>query len=135
MATRSHIGIKNGNSVRYVYCHYDGYPEYNGRLLLQNYTTVEKVNELIDGGDLSSLGKEIKTDLPHSWAKRVEGVCVYYGRDRGETGVGPKTCDIDDYNDNDVDYQYLFDTDINKWTVETNLGVYIELTPRICKCD
>lgn len=131
MATRSHIGIKNGNSVRYVYCHYDGYPEHNGRILLQNYTTVEKVNELIDGGDLSILGENVKTDLPHSFKKPVDGVCVYYGRDRGEKNVVPKMVNIDNYhNDNGVDYHYLFDIETNKWTVDNT-----DLSSLLCKCD
>ena len=38
-----------------VYCHYDGYPEFNGRVLREHYTTVEQVRELIDGGNISCL--------------------------------------------------------------------------------
>ena len=54
MGTRSRIGIQlQDNSVLSVYCHYDGYPEFNGRVLRDNYDTVEKVRELIDGGDMS----------------------------------------------------------------------------------
>ena len=54
MGTRSRIGIQlKDNSVLSVYCHYDGYPEFNGRVLRDNYDTVEKVRELIDGGDMS----------------------------------------------------------------------------------
>jgi hypothetical protein len=135
MATRSRIGIKTGDTVRHIYCHWDGYPENNGKILLNHYTTPEKVNELIDGGNLSVLAENINTDLPHSWAKPVDGVCVYYGRDRGETGQMPKKCYPIEYRDSAVDHLYLFDTDNNKWHIDTNLGVFIELTPRICKCD
>jgi len=54
MGTRSRIGIQlKDNSVLSVYCHYDGYPEFNGRVLRDNYDTIEKVRELIDGGDMS----------------------------------------------------------------------------------
>ena len=54
MGTRSRIGIQlKDNSVLSVYCHYDGYPEFNGRVLRDNYDTVEKVRQLIDGGDMS----------------------------------------------------------------------------------
>ena len=54
MGTRSRIGIQlQDNSVLSVYCHYDGYPEFNGRVLRDNYDTVEKVRNLIDGGDMS----------------------------------------------------------------------------------
>ena len=54
MGTRSRIGIQlQDNSVLSVYCHYDGYPEFNGRVLRDNYDTIEKVRNLIDGGDMS----------------------------------------------------------------------------------
>jgi len=55
MATRSRIGLelKNG-SVLSVYHHWDGYPEWLGRILNTHYNTKEKVAELIDGGDMSS---------------------------------------------------------------------------------
>ena len=54
MATRSRIGIelKNG-SVLSVYHHWDGYPEWLGRILNTHYNTRQKVAELIDGGDMS----------------------------------------------------------------------------------
>ena len=54
MGTRSLIGkqLKDG-SILGVYCHYDGYPQYNGRVLRDVYNTEEKVNDLIDGGDMS----------------------------------------------------------------------------------
>ena len=56
MATRSRIGILlPDDSILAVYCHWDGYPEYNGVVLRKKYNTYEKVAELIDGGDMSSL--------------------------------------------------------------------------------
>ena len=54
MATRSRIGLQlSDDSIVSVYCHYDGYPEFNGRVLRTHYDTIEKVRELIDGGDMS----------------------------------------------------------------------------------
>ena len=54
MGTRSLIGKQlTDGSILGVYCHYDGYPAYNGRMLRDNFDTVEKVNKLIDGGDMS----------------------------------------------------------------------------------
>ena len=55
MATRSRIGIQlKDNSVLSVYHHWDGYPQWLGRILTTHYNTKEKVAELIDGGDMSS---------------------------------------------------------------------------------
>ena len=54
MGTRSRIGIQlKDDSILSVYCQYDGYPEFNGRVLRDHYNTVEKVRNLIDGGDMS----------------------------------------------------------------------------------
>ena len=54
MGTRSRIGIQlKDNSVLSVYCHYDGYPEFNGRVLREHYNTSEKVADLINGGNMS----------------------------------------------------------------------------------
>jgi hypothetical protein len=55
MATRSHISVKVGNIYKTVYCHFDGYPSYNGRILLSNYNSQELAEKLINGGDMSSL--------------------------------------------------------------------------------
>ena len=56
MGTRSRIGIElQDHSIVSVYCHYDGYVEYNGKVLKEHYTTREKVSELIDGGSMSCL--------------------------------------------------------------------------------
>jgi hypothetical protein len=61
MATRSRIGIelKNG-SILSVYHHWDGYPEWLGRILRTHYNTKEKAAELIDGGDMSVCWSEDK---------------------------------------------------------------------------
>ena len=54
MATRSRIGIQlQDDSILSVYHHWDGYPEWLGRILNTHYNTKEKVAELIDGGDMS----------------------------------------------------------------------------------
>ena len=53
MATRSRIGIQIGNDILSAYHHWDGYPNWLGRILKTHYNTKEKVAELIDGGDMS----------------------------------------------------------------------------------
>ena len=139
MATRSNIGIVNDNgSVTGIYCHWDGYPENNGKLLLKHYTTSGIVYELMDLGSLSSLNEKLNTDLPHSFRNPVDGVCVAYGRDRGETGVESRTFDniseFEEFAGNSAaDYQYLFNN--GKWQYRNHNGTWNELTARVCKCD
>jgi hypothetical protein len=56
MATRSRIGIQfSDGSILSVYCHWDGYPEFNGVKLVEHFNSYEKAAKLIDGGDISAL--------------------------------------------------------------------------------
>ena len=109
MSTRSRIGMQNvDGTVRSVYCHSDGYPSYNGQLLIDHYTDPAKVNELIDLGSLSSLAENIGEKHDFDWMHQYfkEGgnyhedpryhMVKAYGRDRGETDVD---ADIDDNAD------------------------------------
>jgi hypothetical protein len=111
MATRSYIGVRNTDaSVDYIYCHFDGYPEHNGAILTEYYSNINRVNELLNLGDLSVLGKFIgeKQDFD----KRVVGNCLAYGRDRGESNVSKKNTGYDELiTDQSVDYVYVFDGD------------------------
>ncbi len=82
MATRSTISaVYPDGSVRSIYCHWDGYPENNGRLLQDHYQNWDKIQTLLDLGNLSSLAPEI--GVLHNGDHRY---CEFYGRDRGELG-------------------------------------------------
>lgn len=73
MATRSRIGIQNQDgTVSSIYCHYDGYPSHNGAILEEHFSNREKLQQLIELGDISSLGET--TDKTQA-----------YHRDRGES--------------------------------------------------
>lgn len=92
MATRSIIAIEEEDgSIRAVYCHFDGYPEYNGRILLDHYLDREKVRSLIDQGGISILGAEIGE--PHSFERSDPLMCTFYIRDRGDdpSGIEPRS--------------------------------------------
>jgi hypothetical protein len=78
---------------------------------------VDRINELIELGDLSILAEKTTSDVPHTYENPIEGVCVAYGRDRGETGVGYKVCKLNEYLTDaadkfGVDFCYLYD---NGW--------------------
>jgi hypothetical protein len=111
MATRSYIGVRNlDSSVDYIYCHFDGYPEHNGAILTEHYSNINRVNELLNLGDLSVLGKFIGEK--QDFNKRIKDNCLAYGRDRGEENVSKKNGGYDELITNhDVDYVYIFDGD------------------------
>ena len=57
MATRSTIALEFADgTVQQVYCHWDGYLEHNGEILFHHYVDPFKTRDLIDQGDISSLG-------------------------------------------------------------------------------
>ena len=137
MATRSNIGIVNEDgSITGIYVHFDGYPEYVGKILLNHYNDVGIINKLMELGDLSSLGEHLYA-AGHTWSVPIEGVCVAYGRDRGEKGVESWVFkSIEQYNRNadnsGVNYQYLFEDGM--WMYRcTYKGGWNELTAEVCK--
>lgn len=113
MSTRSRIAIKNNdNTYTSVYCHLDGHPSYNGKILVENYKTKTKVVELIKNGDLSSLGENIGSK--QNFNKPEANTCVFYGRDRGESDVDAFESStllnlFKDANDCWAEYLYIFE--------------------------
>ena len=95
MGTRSVIGVLHGDKAKTVYCHWDGYLEHNGRILLEHYDS-PKANQLVALGDISSLGSEIgeKHDVDVRFTEGAigENWTKFYGRDCGEEGVDFKVC-------------------------------------------
>lgn len=93
------IGTQDSTGVRAIYCHYDGYPEDCGQMLLAHYTAPEVVASLIDRGDCSAINEHPTT-------------CDAYA-DRGETDVDARTYTnhhflLDAAKDCDAKYVYLF---------------------------
>ena len=113
MATRSTIAVVHEDgTVSQIYCHWDGYLSHNGKLLDTYYNSRLAVEFLVSKGDLSSLGERVTAKGNHSFDNPEDGVCVYYGRDRGETGVETKTfADVSDFLENmqEEEYDYIFD--------------------------
>ncbi len=101
MATRSTIAIEYADgTVHQVYCHWDGYLEHNGKILQEHYSNPFILRDLIDLGDISSLGPIVGTKHPFSPhgdgdraaydAAKNAGATTFYGRDRGETRVSAR---------------------------------------------
>lgn len=115
MSTNANISVKiNETEALSIYNHWDGYPSWVGKLLLENYSDPVKARALVDLGDVSvlapSLGTAEDIALGHSFNNPREGVSVFYGRDRGEDGVDACLCSIDEVKNNpSQEYDYYFD--------------------------
>ena len=115
MATRSIIGMVENSQIRYIYCHWDGYPQGVGKMLLRHYQEPAKVRVLIDLGDLSQLGREIEApenpDLNYSG---IQDYCNAYARDMGERLEPTEAqrcgvCDFAERNNRGAEHIYLLD--------------------------
>lgn len=124
MATRSTIAIQNlDGTVQQIYCHWDGYVEYNGEILKKYYNTAEQVRGLIALGDLSSLAPNLSGGEGHSFKEPEDGVCVAYGRDRGEPDTAARTFrDFDSFvfDMAKEEYDYLFVESELRWYLVKN---------------
>ena len=118
MGTRSNIIIKRPGLEEYagIYCHWDGYPSHSGRILLLRYPTHDEVVELINLGNLSSLGESAEE-------------CVSYHRWRGEDKNIRVSNNANDLFDQE--YGYLFKDE--RWYLTSDGNSWKLLTMEMCK--
>jgi len=69
MGTRSRVAVMHGDVCKSVYCHYDGYLDYTGKLLLANYDSA-LANELVSRGDNS--GVQVTPNAMNFYSDRGE---------------------------------------------------------------
>ena len=105
MSTRSRIGIQLADqSILSVYCHSDGYPEFNGVKLVEHFNSHDAAAELIDGGDISALWTN------KSWGNwRLPTYCPRYFTSRGDEYNPPRlNSNLNEYLSEGEEYAYLF---------------------------
>ena len=73
MGTRSRVAVMHGDVCKSVYCHYDGYLDYTGRILQEHYDSTA-ANQLIALGDNSGVKESVEE--------------MNFYKDRGEEDVG-----------------------------------------------
>ena len=109
MATRARIGLElKDGSVLSVYHHWDGYPEWLGRILKTHYNAKSLVEELIDGGDMSSCWTEdrFSIDPTHGW--KVQEYGPQYYSQRGEDCPPRLDKNLSEYLQNSEEYSYVY---------------------------
>ncbi len=140
MSTSSHIGIRDKDEVKYIYCHSDGNLKYNGMLLNLFYRKPERVEKLINLGDISCLGYNVEAPRVLNDRQDAFKLALYmnlhtktsftisYCRDCNYkySDVKPH---IARYTDNSLysqSYTYLYDLAKKKWFVVYKLNGVIK---------
>lgn len=132
MGTRSYIAKQTGdNQYLTIFCHFNGYPEENGAMLVQHYNTPERVDALLALGDLYYLREKIApaSGIPHEHGNAQPGVTIAYQRDEGCTGCEAKIQtleELDDPGSEGIEFTYIFSLD-GQWlyfpTGEVEFGI------------
>lgn len=128
MSTPAIIGIKRGRTIRGIYCHNDGNLFGVGVTLNHEYNYEARIDELINGGDISSLGIMLTPDpvYEHSFDNPQSEVTVFYHRDRGDSWEDCQPMEVSTIkmftNHIGIAYYYLFDTSSQVWKVYDGNG-------------
>ena len=105
MSTRARIGLElSDGSVLSAYHHWNGYPEWLGRILKTHYNAKSLAEELIDNGDMSICWTDERWD-----DSGVEGVYgpQYYSQ-RGDDCPPRIDSNLIEYLGDNEEYAYLF---------------------------
>ena len=121
MATRSRIGIElKDGSILSAYHHWDGYPQWLGRILNTHYKTREQAADLIDGGDMSSCWTNERWGVVNEHGGQMKEETTEYGpqyySQRGEDCPPRYDESIFDFLDknNNEEYAYVWTVN-NEW--------------------
>lgn len=136
MATRSTIAVKQDDgSVKAIYCHYDGYPTGVGLFLTQFYNGAYEANQMIEMGNMSTIGASIGEKVDFNTFTDFGKQCVFYARDRKEQYstarvYGSVTEWVDSIGDAGENYGYIFQD--GKWIAyQRNYGFGIASTEKM----
>jgi len=124
MATRSRIGLElKDGSVLSVYHHWNGYPEWLGRILKTHYNGKSLAEELIDGGDMSCCWTDDRWD--DSGVKGVYGP-QYYSQ-RGDDCPPRLDANLKEYLSDGEEFAYIFNR-LGEWICYSIQGDAANLT-------
>ena len=109
MGTRSRIGIElKDGSILSAYHHWDGYPEWLGRILRTHYKTRAKAAALIDGGDMSCCWTDEKFRNADGIVENKAEYGPQYYSECGENCPPRLDANLIEYFSDNEEYSYVF---------------------------
>ena len=112
MGTDCYIALEETDgTIRYIYCHFDGYLSGVGKQLYTYYKTRELVSTLVEKGSIVSL------ELPIHEMKHYEPIKTFKADDIYEF-------ESNFFNEPTIQYYYLFTID-NEWACKNKGLIYL----------
>ena len=111
MSTNARIAIKKSDdSFVSVYHHWDGYPEWLGVTLTEQYNTQDTVEKLIEGGNMSSCYSDNVYDFEKQQFVKRDPQPEYYGGEDERPRTATSITEFFDHCDNcGAEFGYIFD--------------------------
>lgn len=99
MSTRSAIGfISDAGTFEAIYCHYDGYPEHVGKILVEHYNNMGSAFAIISGSHIRNFDHD--------------GTICRFGEGDGTVDSYES---IEEALNSGFDYAYVFDDEQARW--------------------
>ena len=117
--------MKN-ESILSIYSHWNNTPEHNGRILRTHYNTREKVEALVNGGDVSCLWTD------EDWNGNKWRDCKYQALTYAMLGEDCPSCldaNLEEYLSDGEEYAYVY-TKNDEW-VCYNMNQFNDKEPEI----
>ena len=109
MSTNARIGLKLADgSILSAYHHWDGYPEWLGVTLKEQYNTKEKIAELIDGGNMSSCWSDNVYDYDKQEFVKRDPQPEYYGGDSEAPKLSKDFVEFTEISNSGEEFLYVF---------------------------
>jgi len=134
-----------------IYSHSDGYPSYQGDILLKHWQDPEKIKSMLAEGDMSMLGEELGEKHPFqpdyndpngvdTWEATYGTMCRFYARDRGDGGTKAlesvnERALISLANNGYEEFVYLWKDGKWYYTPTKEDAVFVELTSEVVETD
>lgn len=114
MATRARFGYVKDGIIKSVYHHWDGYPSWLGERL-EKYDSLESLEELMSGGDISSIEANLDWDR-----EEINPPRPLYFNERGEKTKPIISHNLLEFgtlcNNYGCEHAYLFDVKNKTWS-------------------
>lgn len=120
MSTNARIGLQLADgSILSVYHHWDGYPEWLGVTLKEQYNTKKNIVDLIDGGNMSSCWSDNVYDYEKQEFVKRDPQPEYYGGDNEEPRLDGN---FDEYAENansGEEFLYVYNGNWEAFAIDT----------------